>query len=68
VFDLRFDFQTGELREIHIVRSTGHSLLDGHAISALKLWRAKPHAIHILRVPINFAVPAAKAGGHLRDT
>src|SRR4051812_27463363 len=37
MFDLRFDFETGELREIHIVRSTGHSLLDGHTVSALKL-------------------------------
>jgi outer membrane biosynthesis protein TonB len=68
VFDLRFDFETGELREIHIFRSTGHSLLDGYAISALKLWRAKPHAIYVLRVPFNFTVPASKAGGHLRET
>ena len=54
VFDLTFDYETGHLREIHVVKSTGNNFLDGHAIGALKLWKAKPRSIHILRVPINF--------------
>ena len=53
VFDLKFDYETGHLREIQIVKSTGHSMLDGRAISALKLWKAKPRSIHTLRVPMN---------------
>jgi TonB family protein len=41
-FQLTFDYDTGRLREIHIVRSTGKRVLDDAAISALKLWRAEP--------------------------
>lgn len=67
IFELRFDYETGELREIHIVQSTGHRLLDGHAIAAFKLWRAKPRSIHILRVPLQFDAPTNdEAGGNLR--
>jgi TonB family protein len=54
IFDLTFDFERGHLREIHVVKSTGHSMLDGRAIGALELWKAKPRSIHTLRVPINF--------------
>jgi TonB family protein len=56
IFDLRFDYETGHLREIHVVKSTRASSLDGHAIGALKLWKAKPRSIHTLRVPINFTL------------
>jgi outer membrane biosynthesis protein TonB len=56
VFDLTFDYETGHLREIHVVKSTGYSILDGRAIGALKLWVAKPRSIHTLRVPFNFSL------------
>jgi TonB family protein len=56
IFELRFDYNTGHLREIHVVKSTGADSLDGHAIGALKLWKAKPRSIHILRVPIGFTL------------
>jgi TonB family protein len=56
VFDLRFDYETGHLREIHVVESTGQNVLDGHAIGALKLWKAKPRSIHTLRIPITFTL------------
>jgi hypothetical protein len=56
VFDLRFDYPTGELREVHVVRSTGNRQLDGHAIGALKMWKAKPGSIYLLRVPIDFGM------------
>ena len=56
IFDLKFDYETGHLREIHIVKSTGQSMLDGHAIGALKLWKAKPRSIHTLRIPITFTL------------
>jgi TonB family protein len=54
IFDLKFDYETGHLREIHVVKSTGNNFLDGHSIGALKLWKAKPRSIHTLRVPIGF--------------
>lgn len=54
IFELRFDYETGRLREVHVEKSTGQRMLDGHAIGALKLWKAKPRSIHTLRVPIAF--------------
>ena len=54
IFDLRFDFATGRLREIHVVKSTGNNKLDARAILAFKVWKAKPRSIHTLRVPITF--------------
>lgn len=54
VFELKFDYDTGHLRGVHVVNSTGSDVLDRHIIAALKLWKAKPHSIHILRVPVMF--------------
>ena len=54
IFDLRFDYESGRLREIHVVKSTGNSKLDGRAIRAFKVWKAKPRSIDTLRVPITF--------------
>ncbi len=54
IFELTFNYQTGNLREVHVVKSTGVRMLDGHAIGALKLWKAKPRSVHNILVPITF--------------
>jgi TonB family protein len=54
VFDMKFDYESGRLREIHVVQSTGQPKLDANTIAALKQWRAKPRSVHILRLPITF--------------
>ena len=54
VFQLKFDYETGHLREVHVVKSTGNRYLDGNSIGALKLWQAKPHSIHCLSVEVTF--------------
>lgn len=56
VFELTFNYETGNLREVHVVQSTGKRMLDGHAIGALKLWKAKPRSIHKIRIPITFTL------------
>ena len=56
LFELRFDYESGHLREVHVVKSTGDRYLDGHAIGALKVWQAKPRSIHNLCVPITFTL------------
>ena len=56
IFELKFDYESGRLREIHVVQSTGHQLLDGNAIATLKLWKAKPHSVHTIRLPITFTL------------
>lgn len=54
VFELKFDYESGHLREVHVVKSTGNRVLDAHAIGAMKVWQAKPRAIHNLLVPLRF--------------
>ncbi len=55
VFELTFDYESGRLRQVHVVKSTGHGILDASAIAALKMWKAKPRSIHKLRpLPIEF--------------
>jgi outer membrane biosynthesis protein TonB len=54
LFELTFDYETGHLREIHVVKSFGDRYLDGYSIGALKVWKAKPRSIHRLCVPIKF--------------
>jgi len=56
VFELKFDYDTGHLREVHVLKSTGTPMLDGYAIGALKLWKAKPHAVHAVLVPVAFKI------------
>ena len=54
LFELKFDYESGHLLEVHVVKSTGDRYLDGHGIGALKAWQAKPRSIHNLCVPITF--------------
>jgi TonB family protein len=54
LFELKFDYDSGHLHEVHVIQSTGSPMLDGYAIGALKLWKAKPHAVHTVMVPLNF--------------
>lgn len=56
VYQLKFDYETGRLREIHIVRATGQRVLDDAVISALKLWQAQPKSLHTIRLPVTFWV------------
>lgn len=54
IFELRFDYETGRLKAIDIVQSTGSRILDHDAINAFKDWRAKPRTVHVMRIPITF--------------
>ncbi len=55
VFLLRFDYESGRLREIRVGISTGSPTLDAASIQSLKQWQAKPRSLHIITVPIAFA-------------
>ena len=56
MFELRFDYDTGRLKAIDIVQSTGSRLLDHDAIAGLKEWKAKPHTVRVMRIPITFTM------------
>jgi len=59
VFDLRFDYETGHLREVHIVNALPNPLLQKAAIDALKQWQAKPRSIRVLRMPVTFVMSSS---------
>ena len=54
IFELKFDYESGHLREVHIAKSTGNRYLDGHSIAAFKLWRAKPRAVQCIAIEVRF--------------
>lgn len=54
LFELRFDYETGHLREVHVARGTGSAFLDSAAIGTLKRWQAKPRSVRKLMVPVTF--------------
>jgi TonB family protein len=56
VFELRFDYETGHLREVHVVHALPDPLLQKAAIEALRQWQAKPRSIHVLRLPVIFVM------------
>ena len=59
VFDIQFDYTSGQVREVRVVQSTGVHVLDKACISAFKRWRAKPLTIHVLRQHITFGDPGS---------
>lgn len=54
LFELRFDYETGNLKGIQIVVSTGNRVLDHDAIAGFKEWRAKPRSVRTMRIGITF--------------
>jgi TonB family protein len=63
LFELHFDYETGRLKAIDIVKSTGSSVLDHDTIAGLKEWRAKPHTIRVMRIPVTFETPEIRPKG-----
>ena len=58
-FEIRFDYDTGHLREVRILKSTGHRSLDKSAIETFQKWQAKPHGLRAISVPVSFAISDA---------
>ena len=44
-FRLQIDMQTGAVREVKVLKSTGVKILDDSAAAAFLQWKAKPHLI-----------------------
>ena len=59
LFELKFDYDTGRLREVHIATSTGNLILDSSVITTLKQWQAKPHSLRTISVPVTFLISDA---------
>lgn len=60
-FRMDIDFNTGTVRSVTVVKSTGSYGLDKEAVFALRQWRFKPGRRTRVEMPITF-----HAGGTLR--
>jgi TonB family protein len=58
---VRFDRGTGLVREVAVVHSSGHPILDQAALGALRQWRIKPHTFEKIKVPFNFELDGERA-------
>jgi TonB family protein len=54
VYRLRLRVETGEVTRVDIVRSTGSKVLDDEAVRTLRQWRARPHTLRAISVPIRW--------------
>ena len=54
VFEMEFDYDSGQVRQVRIVQSTGNNMLDRDTVFALRRWRLKPRSAHTLRLPVTF--------------
>jgi TonB family protein len=57
IFELFFDYDSGNLREVRVIKSTGAQALDAAALSAFRKWKAKPHAVKAaILMPVAFTM------------
>ena len=52
------DTISGVVTHVTVSKSTGHTILDEAAISALQQWRFAPHSAVEVSVPITFSMDA----------
>jgi TonB family protein len=58
MFRMIVDFNTGKVREVVIVKSTGSDALDREAVFALRRWRFRPGKVRTVDMPITFHDPS----------
>lgn len=56
VVEIRVDPKTGAVREARMFKSTGSSILDNAAVTALQKARFKPGTVVRVRIPIRFSL------------
>ena len=54
---INVDVETGRVRSVRMLKSTGHKLLDDSALEAFAKWRFRPRAVPSkVKVPIKFTL------------
>ena len=56
LFFLEIDTISGAVTHVNVSKSTGHTILDEAAVSALRQWRFAPHSAVEVSVPITFSM------------
>ena len=57
VFRIEIDVETGSVRKVTMVRSTGYNRLDEAAKNALVKWRFRPNSWKEVTFPVEFVMP-----------
>src|ERR1051326_4884571 len=60
VFLLDFDYATGTVSDVHVLKSTGSPILDATSIRTFKRWRCKPGAYRHVKIPITYTMTRAQ--------
>lgn len=55
-----FDYGSGKVTAVHIVKSTGVAKLDKSMVQEFMRWRCRPHTYTRVKVPVTFTVEGAK--------
>lgn len=53
-FELNIDFESGRVRQVHVLKSTGVKILDDSVVATLLQWRARPRVLHHAVIPVEF--------------
>ena len=56
LFMVDFDYATGKVTSVHVLKSTGSEELDAISIRRLEQWHSKPRTITHKKVPITFTI------------
>ena len=54
-YEVMFQPETGVVKRVTVLESTGSKILDDAAVKALSQWRARPGRLGRIRVPFTFA-------------
>jgi TonB family protein len=63
LFRLSLDLNTGSVRKVTLIQSTGSSVLDNSATDAFRRWRWKPGRWQEIDMPITFTMSPRLKGG-----
>ncbi|MEO6970327.1 MAG: energy transducer TonB [Chthoniobacterales bacterium] len=54
IFALDIDYDSGQVIDAKVFKSTGYKMLDDSAVETLKRWQFRPHTIIHANIPIAF--------------
>ncbi|HEY1582416.1 MAG TPA: TonB family protein [Chthoniobacterales bacterium] len=64
---IRFNRETGVAQEVTVIKSAGSASLDETVTATLRRWRAKPHTINKVYVPVSFSIAGEQEQRTLRQ-
>ena len=59
LFLLDFDYETGQVTAVHVLKNAGSAILGSTSIKAFMKWRAKPRTVTHVKVPITYTMKNA---------